>query len=25
VETPGLLALAGTPYLAFRATIETVI
>jgi len=25
VETPGLLVLAGTPYLAFRATIETVI
>lgn len=25
VETPGLLILAGTPYLAFRATIETVI
>lgn len=25
VESPGLLVLAGTPYLAFRATIETVI
>ena len=25
VETPGLLVLAGTPYLAFRATIETII